>query len=157
MAWFVAAAALAFAALWGLERCRSWPQVAQEPRLVELLSGQSPRSLAAWLSASLMLACAILSAQIFTLRRSRRDDYRGTYRLWIAITAWFVLGSADRITGWVAIGQDVAARGLQLPALQAGSWLSTSLALSLLALAAVRLAFELRGSRWRLPLPWRIS
>ncbi len=55
--------------------------------------------LASWFSAITLLAAAVVSVLVYSVRRYRTDDYRGYYRIWLwAATCWCLL-SLDAIAG----------------------------------------------------------
>jgi hypothetical protein len=56
-------------------------------------------NLAAALSALLLAWSAVLSAQIYNLRRHRVDDYKGRYRLWIGVVVLLACAALDAATG----------------------------------------------------------
>lgn len=52
----------------------------------------SEGSLGAWFSSLLLLFAGLMSLQIWSLRRHRRDDYHGRYRVWFwAALVWFLM------------------------------------------------------------------
>ncbi len=52
----------------------------------------------AWFSSVLLFLGAFVSLQIYSLRRYKEDDYRGTYRVWLWAAAFFVVASFDAAT-----------------------------------------------------------
>lgn len=47
---------------------------------------------AAWFSSMLLALAGILAAVVYSIRRHRRDDYRGNYRIWLwGALAWFFM------------------------------------------------------------------
>jgi hypothetical protein len=52
-------------------------------------------SLAVWFSSTTLLLAAAAAVLVFTVRRFRRDDYHGRYRIWIWGAAAFLLMSID--------------------------------------------------------------
>lgn len=63
------------------------------------LDVESRGSLASWLASLWLLAAAIISFQIYSIRRHKLDDYRGRYRWWLlGAAAWFVM-SIDATSG----------------------------------------------------------
>ncbi|MEX2140029.1 MAG: hypothetical protein WD894_12260 [Pirellulales bacterium] len=54
-------------------------------------------SLAGWWSALVMVACALLSAFVYSVRRFRLDDYRGRYRVWLWGAALWLVMSIDGV------------------------------------------------------------
>lgn len=56
-------------------------------------------SLASWFSTVTLLAAAVMSVLVYSVRRYRTDDYRGYYRIWLwAATCWCLL-SLDAVAG----------------------------------------------------------
>ncbi len=52
-------------------------------------------SLAAWFSSTTLLLAAAVAMVVYTVRRFRRDDYHGRYRVWIWAALVFLLMSID--------------------------------------------------------------
>lgn len=110
--WSVAAIlAMAFAAIAALNLLHlnspDWIQlIGQEG--VEALSLDSRTGLAVWYSNFLLLLTACVSLQLFLLRQHRRDDYRGSYRIWVFLAFVFLLASAASVTGIAAALKNVA-------------------------------------------------
>jgi hypothetical protein len=98
-------------------------------------------SIADWLSAVLLLAAAVVSLLIYSLRRHRIDDYRGRYRVWLAAAAAATLLSVNSVTsvhellaavaahhtGWTALPEHaiwwLTLGGLPLAWIALRSWL----------------------------------
>jgi hypothetical protein len=56
-------------------------------------------TLGAWFASMLLAVSAVMAVIVYTIRRHRRDDYRGRYRIWLwAAFAWLLL-SAETATG----------------------------------------------------------
>lgn len=115
--------------------------------VTSLLDAGRGDSLASWFSSLVMLLCAAGSVLVFSIRRHRLDDYRGSYRLWLwSAAAWLVmsidatanlhrpfsLGMAY-ITGW-SMWPEGAIWWI-------GVWGT------ILSILALRLVIEVRGSR----------
>lgn len=60
----------------------------------------SSGSLATWLSGALLAWAALMSVQIYNLRRHRVDDYKGRYRVWLWTTAVLVMASIVAVSGF---------------------------------------------------------
>ena len=101
--WSVAAIiALAFAAVSALNLLHlnspDWiTYIGQEG--VEALSLDSRTGLAVWYSNFLLLLTACVSLQLYLLRQHRRDDYKGSYRIWMWLAFVFLIASAASVTG----------------------------------------------------------
>lgn len=68
-----------------------WSKVLSAKNL-ETLSLTAPAGLGRWFTTVLLLMAACLSSLIYAVRRHRKDDYRGRYRLWAtAALCWFLL------------------------------------------------------------------
>ena len=78
--------------------CSNWTRAIGEQG-IELLSLQSHTGLTAWYTNLLLLATCCASLQVYLLRQHRRDDYRGTYRIWLWLAVILVLASAACVTG----------------------------------------------------------
>jgi hypothetical protein len=86
----------------GLEQLYAWrPRILQwtQSSRVAALDLAGGGTLAAWF-ASVVLALAGLTAiLVFTVRRHKRDDYHGHYRVWLwAAACWFLM-SLDAVAG----------------------------------------------------------
>jgi hypothetical protein len=134
--------------------------LAEGRALLAALDATQRGSLAAWYSASLLAAAALLALVTFGIRAHRVDDYRGHYRLWIwtAIAlAWLSLDAATGLHDALGLGA-VLATGQQVTAASLAEiarllWMAAyGLAFGALA---VRMAAEVWPSRisfWSLGL-----
>jgi hypothetical protein len=60
---------------------------------------EAPGGLASWFSSTLLLVSAGLSVLIYQVRRHRKDDYQGVYRVWLwAALCWLIM-SVDEAAG----------------------------------------------------------
>jgi len=68
-----------------------WAAVATDGRIAAFdLDGEG--SLAVWFSSTVLLASALVAVVVYTVRRYKRDDYHGHYRVWLwAALCWFLL------------------------------------------------------------------
>lgn len=111
----VAAIALLLAAIAGLNLLHlnspDWVEVIGEEG-VACLSLESGRSLGVWYSNFLLLLTSCVSLQIFLLRQHRRDDYRGSYRIWMWLALIFLLASAASVTGVSTLFRNVVSNTL---------------------------------------------
>lgn len=63
-----------------------------------IFDASQPRSLVAWYSSHLWLACLVTTVITFQLRRHKLDDYVGDYRLWFWMVLTCLIGSIDSTT-----------------------------------------------------------
>jgi hypothetical protein len=103
-------------------------------------------NLAAWLSAALLAYAAVMSVQVYNLRRHRVDDYKGRYRIWLWLAVLLVAASVDAATGL----HDAVGGALQQLAGSA-STLSASaywmiLAAGMISVMGLRIGIEIRRS-----------
>jgi hypothetical protein len=80
----------------GLELLYAWmPKVAaltSDGRVATFdLDGEG--SLAVWFSSTTLFLAGLAAIMVFTIRRHKKDDYQGIYRIWLwAAACWFLLG-----------------------------------------------------------------
>ena len=103
-------------------------------------------TLASWFTCFLMVSVALVSLQIYAMRRHRCDDYVGTYRMWMWFPPVFVIASMASIVDVVAIARNVfdSTLGMSLPE---GSLIPFVAVLVLLAALAGRVLYEVKESR----------
>lgn len=108
-------------------------------------------SLSSWLSSALLGLAAIGSVAVFSIRRHRIDDYKGRYRVWLAMAAVCVMASIDATTALHRIPEQalhfVATRyaaGTSLGEYPAFWWVAFNLAA--VVASAARLSVEVRRS-----------
>jgi hypothetical protein len=108
-------------------------------------------SLSSWLSSALLGLAAIGSVAVFSIRRHRIDDYKGRYRVWLAMAVVCLLASIDATTALHRVPQQalqvVATRyaaGTSLGEYPGFWWIAFNLA-AVVAIAA-RLSVEVRRS-----------
>jgi len=94
----------------------SWRSVIG-PEGVAALQLSGAGTLASWFTCFLMVLVALVSLQIYAMRRHRCDDYVGTYRMWMWFPPIFVIASLASIVDVVAIARNVfdATLGMSLP------------------------------------------
>ena len=56
-------------------------------------------TMAAWLASVYLTVGAVLSWMIYSIRRHRTDDFRGSYGFWRWATAFFLIMSIDAVSG----------------------------------------------------------
>jgi hypothetical protein len=113
------------------------------------LSGQA--TLAAWFSSFLLIISGFASLQIYALRQHRQDDYRGSYRLWLWMSALLLLASINCVVDLTSMGAQLIHRLTQLSLSQSVLGMLT-FKLVLLSVLVARGSFEVRESRWSLSL-----
>lgn len=103
-------------------------------------------NLAAWLSSALLAWGAVMSVQVYNLRRHRVDDYKGRYRIWIWLAVLLVGASIDAAAGvHDAIGGALQTLGGQSSTLNASTcWLA--LAAVIVGGVGLRIGIEVRRS-----------
>lgn len=123
----------------------SWRSVIG-PEGVAALQLSGAGTLASWFTCFLMVLVALVSLQIYAMRRHRCDDYVGTYRMWMWFPPIFVIASLASIVDVVAIARNVfdATLGMSLPA---GSLVPFVVVLAVLAALAGRVLYEVKESR----------
>ncbi len=110
-------------------------------------SFESPQGLAPWCQTACGLAAAGYACLIYGLRRHRRDDYRGTYRIWLLLVGWAMLMSLQ-----VSLELDRALLGV-LHYYVPRDWLHPDvtwvgwLRLGILSAVAFRVLVEIRHSK----------
>ena len=123
----------------------SWRSVIGSEGVAALqLSGAG--TLASWFTCFLMVLVALVSLQIYAMRRHRCDDYVGTYRMWMWFPPIFVIASMASIVDVGSIARNVfdSTLGISLPV---GSLIPFGIALLMLAVLAGRVLYEVRDSR----------
>ncbi len=107
---FLAAVAFLLAIVAGLNLLHlnspDWQTVIGDEGLA-VLSLDSGRGLGVWYSNFLLLMTACVSLQLFLLQQHRRDDYHGSYRLWVWLAFTFLLASVASVTGISAMLQNI--------------------------------------------------
>jgi hypothetical protein len=96
----------------------------------------------------LLAAAAFQGVQIYRLRRHKTDDYRGRYRVWVWVPLVLFAMAAGQAT---EIHQDLVNLAVALVSPRAGREHAAAwplFAALTWVLVAVRLAFEMRVSRW---------
>lgn len=113
--------------------------------VVSAFSLDSLNGINAWYCNCLLLLSGATCLQIWLLRQHRRDDYRGTYRLWLWFAAVFLVSSMATVTSV----SNVLNRGFQnLAGLDSSSAFWPALILFTMLTALIARAFlEVRQSR----------
>lgn len=126
---------------------RLWPRDLL-PAPMSVLDLERPGNLTAWFCSLLLASAAFQGVQIYRLRRHKTDDYRGRYRVWVWIPLVLFAMAAGQAT---EVHRDLV--DLAVALVSPKSSLDHAAAWPLFAalawiLVAVRLAFEMRVSRW---------
>lgn len=108
-----------------------------------------PGTLSNWVCCVSLFLCSGICLQLFFLRKHKRDDYGGMYRVWILMAAMFLLASIDcaidlRTIAAKLFGYLTRRSLLQTP------WLMMTIELIVLAVIIIRMLFEVRASRFTL-------
>ena len=92
---------LGAAAIFGLEALHVWiPNILpKDDGRVAMLDLTSPGSLANWFSSLMLLTAAVVSLQVYSIRRHKVDDYHGRYRVWLWAAMCWLLLATDVSTG----------------------------------------------------------
>lgn len=146
---FLTVVMVLLAALWLLNYCAQnavhWvDQIGATGLETMAIRGQG--SLAGWFSSFLLIMTGLASLQIFALRQHRCDDYRGTYRLWLWLSALFVVASINCVAN---LGELTAHffNSMTNGQFVQRAWVPLVFKLTALALLVARGAYEVRESR----------
>jgi hypothetical protein len=118
-----------------------------EPGLQSSLSLTAANSLASWCSAIGFFCAALFGLQVYAMRRHRRDDYRGTYRIWLVLCGVFALASVQCVVPLERIAASLVAQAIRSPAFAPGEVGIVGVKLAFLAAVFVRMSIEVRRSR----------
>ena len=80
----------------------SWAEVLSN-NAIQTISFSGSGSLAAWFTSFLLLLTSTASLQIYSMRRHRNDDYRGTYRIWLWLAVLFVVASVSCVVDFKSV------------------------------------------------------
>ncbi len=103
-------------------------------------------TLSSWFSSFLLIITGLASLQIYALRQHRRDDYRGTYRLWLWMSALFMVASLNCVVDLEAICANLLS-SLAFVTFSRTSWLPMAIKLLILSSLVARGLYEVRESR----------
>ena len=109
-------------------------------------------SLASWLIAVWFLVAAGLCGVLFSIRRHRRDDFQGRYRVWAWLSALLVAMSACAVSGFDGFAGEVVRRlAPEMGPLARVEWSSLEWSVALVtlvtAVVSARMWFDFRESR----------
>ena len=108
-----------------------------------------PGTLANWFCTTSLFLCSGVCLQLFWLRKHKRDDYGGMYRVWLVMAGMFFFASVDCAVDL----RTIAARLFELlthRSLLQTPWLMMTIELIVLAIVVIRMLFEVRASRFTL-------
>ena len=108
-----------------------------------------PGTLANWFCSVCLLLCAGVCLQLFLMRKHKRDDYGGMYRVWILMAAMFVLASIDCAIDLRTISAKLFEMATHRSLIQS-PWLMMTIELIILGLVVIRMLFEVRTSTFSL-------
>ena len=75
---------------------------------IHTLSFSGHGTISSWFSSFLLLLSSMASLQIYSMRRHRNDDYRGTYRIWLWLAALFVAASVNSVVDFRSVVHSLA-------------------------------------------------
>ncbi len=130
-----------------LQWIASIPSDLIDPMTRQAFSLTAPNSIASWCSAVGFILASLFGLQIFAMRRHRRDDYRGTYRVWLMLSSIFVIASLQCIVPLEKIGAALLAKAIRSPVFVPGEIGIVGLKLAILAAVFARTVIELRHCR----------
>ena len=136
-----------FAALVGLLVLDDW---ASADRNISAFQLGEPGSLASWVASTMLLWAASGAVLTFLIRRHRKDDYRGTYYIWIWAAAMLVVASISATTPWHREWNAMLSHLTTVDLGPDGWWMATAGAAGLLMI--VRIGLDLRPCRLALLL-----
>lgn len=108
-----------------------------------------PGTLANWFSSICLLLCAGICLQLFQMRKHKRDDYGGMYRVWILMSGMFLLASIDCAIDLRSITAKLF-EFMTLRSLLQTPWLLMTIELIVLGIIVIRMLFEVRASKFSL-------
>ncbi len=115
--------------------------------LAPLLDASQGGSLASWFSSLAFGLAAVASVLIYSVRRYKTDDYRGSYRLWLWCAVAFVAMSIDAAANLHAPFSRAMARVSGWSMLPEGSIWWITVWGGVMAILALRLLLEMRECR----------
>jgi hypothetical protein len=120
-------------------------------RGVDALALSGTGTLSAWFCSMLLGLAGLVCLQLFRLRKHRRDDYHGSYRMWLLMSVACFIGSIETATHLFTIVWPLT-ESLTKISIQQTAWLPLAIGVSILTLLIARTAFEIRESRAALTL-----
>lgn len=125
--------------------------------LVEFIGESATTSLAIsgagtlsnWICCVSLFLCSAICFQLFLIRKHKRDDYGGMYRVWILMAIMFLLASIDCAVDLRTIAAKLFEYLTHRSLLQS-PWLMMTIESIVLAVIVIRMLFEVRASRFSL-------
>ena len=114
---------------------------------VAAFSLDSGRGIGVWYSNFLLLMTSCVSLQLYLLRQHRRDDYKGSYRIWMWLAMIFLMASAASVTGISSICRNLFTHFISTESVGSGLFWVFLIKLVCLAMLIVRGLIEVRYSR----------
>jgi hypothetical protein len=102
-------------------------------------------TLASWFTSFLLIISGLASLQIYALRLHRRDDYRGTYRLWLWIAALLMLGSLNCVVDLSLLASSLLHAFTSI-SFEQRPWLPVAIKVMILSTLVARGLYEVRAS-----------
>lgn len=107
----------------------------------------SPTGLANWMVTLTWFLSGLFCLQNYVMRRHRRDDYRGTYRVWIVFATVCVFCSIQSVVPVDRVAAMFLSQIVPTSAAAPGQWGNVAIKLLLVVLLFCRLMLEIRESR----------
>jgi hypothetical protein len=133
----------------GLEAAYSWMlgRAAITGATIAALDIDAKGSLACWFISLTLLAAAVASLLVYTVRRHRRDDYQGRYRIWRwTALCWFIVATDQAASLREGLRDIIVAFGVT-PRLSDYTILGVAVYVLLLVAIGSRLLLDMRPSR----------
>jgi len=108
-----------------------------------------PGTLSNWVCSVSLFLCSGICFQLFFLRKHKRDDYGGMYRVWILMAIMFLVASIDCAIDLRLIAAKLFEYLTHRSLLQT-PWLMMTIELIVLAVIVIRMLFEVRTSKFTL-------
>src|SRR5262249_23898563 len=115
--------------------------------LNQLFDASQGGNLAAWFSSFAFMSSAVGCVLIYTVRRHKLDDYRGSYRLWLWCAAAWIVMSIDATANLHAPFSRALAKATSWSMLEGGALWWIGVWGTILAILALRLVLELGECR----------
>ncbi len=117
-----------------------------EPFALQQITLETISQFQNWLSSVCFIVASVLSLQIFSLRRHRRDDYNGWYRLWAWLSAVLLCASACSVVNLSGFGIHLLYLATEYSLFRSGAIFWLVLNLTLIVLITSRVVYEVRQS-----------
>ncbi len=123
------------------------PQFPRQSHAASILSLTSPTGLARWFNAVCFCGIAVYGLLIYGLRQYRRDDYRGTYRVWGSMALLALLASIHSVVDLDRAFFETVNLWMHQAWLAPDSMVLASIRWLAITVVAVRLLIEVRHSK----------